>query len=237
VVASSVAFERNPWREFIAGGRGRPPRFLYVLLVTLAFGCVADSVATLRPLAARLRLDPAIWEGAELWRLVTYGLVGHGGIGPWTLLQLVLVYWLGMEMCVWMRARRAQTILIGGIAISGAVAAACQFASDVVGGPRCDADPFWLLQGQNVVVAVGIAAFAARNRHSTVSHTPYLLGLPLPTRWLVPIQLLIAAGGALSTHDLGGFAGIVTATAWGWSASTRRWGPRGPGSVRAEAGP
>lgn len=197
-----------------------------VLLGGLALGCVADAVGTLRPVVEHLRLDPAVWEGGELWRLVTYGLVGQGGISPWTIIQLVLVYWLGLQMVNWMRARRAQTILVGGVAISGVVAAVVQFASDAFGGPSCEYAPFWLMQGQNVVIAVGLAAFAARNRYSTVSRTPYMFGLPLPTKWLVPLQLVLALGGALNTGDLGGFVGIVTATVWGWTASSRRWSRR-----------
>jgi hypothetical protein len=221
-----LAYERDPWREVISGGLGRAPTFLVALLVSLAAGCVADSLASARPFVEHLRLDPAVWEGGELWRLVTYGLVGHGGIGPWTIIQLVLVYWLGLQMVLWMRARRAQTILIGGVAISGVMAAVVQFASDALGGPSCEYAPFWLMQGQNVVIAVGLAAFAARNRYSTVSHAPLLFGLPIPTKWLVPLQLVLAAGGALNTGDLGGFVGIVTATVWGWTASSRRWSKR-----------
>lgn len=202
-------------------GLGKPPLFLKLLLVSLSIGCLADVMGPLRPWVDSLRLDPAAWERGEVWRMVTYGLFGRGGISAWVILQLVLVTWLVQQLVVWVRVRRARTILLGGIAVAGVSAALAQAASNQFGGPSCDYAPFWLMQGQNVVIAIGLSAFAASNRHSTVSHTPYVFGLPIPTKWLVPLQLLMTLGGALSTGDLGGFVGIVVATAWGWTAVSR----------------
>ena len=215
-----MAFRRNPWQEVLAG-LGNPPTFLKLLLVSLSIGCLADVMAPLRPWVDYLRLDPAAWERGEVWRIVTYGFVGRGGISAWVILQLVLVTWLVQQLVVWVRLRRARTILLGGIAVAGVSAALAQAASNQFGGPSCDFAPFWLMQGQNVIIAIGLAAFCASNRHSTVSHTPYVYGLPIPTKWLVPLQLLMALGGALSTGDVGGFVGIAAATAWGWTACRR----------------
>ncbi len=216
-----LAFRRNPWREVLEG-LGEPPPFLKLLLVGLSVGCVADVVEPLRPVVELLRLGPAVWERGEMWRLVTYGLFGRGGITPWVIVQLVLVYWLVQQRVVWVGARRARTFVLGGIAVAGVTAALAQAVSDQLGGPSSAWSPFWLMQGQNVIIAMGLAAFAASNRFSTISHTPYVFGLPIPTRWLVPLQLLMAVGAALSTGDLGGFVGIVAATAWGWTAASRR---------------
>ncbi|MBV1862610.1 MAG: hypothetical protein KUG77_29585 [Nannocystaceae bacterium] len=219
-VHTVVVFKRNPWQEVLAG-LGEPPRFLKLLLLALSVGCLADAAEPLRPWVAWLRLDPAAWERGEVWRMVTYGLFGRGGISAWVVLQLVLVYWLVQQLVVWVRVRRARTILLGGVAVAGVTAALAQAASNQLGGPSCRYAPFWLMQGQNVILAIGLAAFAANNRHSTVSHTPYVFGLPIPTKWLVPLHLLMTLGGALSTGDLGGFVGIVAATAWGWRVAPR----------------
>ncbi|MGH1344252.1 MAG: hypothetical protein ACRBN8_22020 [Nannocystales bacterium] len=202
-------------------GLGTPPPFLKVLLLGLSVGCFCDAVEPLRPWVEWLRLDPAAWERGEVWRMVTYGLFGRGGISAWVVLQLVLVYWLVQQLVVWVRPRRARTILLGGVAVAGVTAALAQAGSNQFGGPSCSYAPFWLMQGQNVILAIGLAAFASSNRYSTVSHTPYVFGLPIPTKWLVPLQLLMTLGGALSTGDLGGFVGIVAATAWGWTAVSR----------------
>ncbi len=215
-----MAFRRNPWQEVISG-LGEPPGFLKLVLAGLAFGCVADVVEPLRPVVELLRLSPAVWEEGQLWRMVTYGFVGHGGISAWSIVQLVLAYWLCMQLLTWMGLRRSRTILLGGVATAGVAAAFAQAGSELVGGPSCPY-PFWLVQGQHVIIAIGIAAFAANNRYSTVSHTPYVFGLPIPTKWLVPLQLLMALGGALGTGDVGGFVGVVAASVWGWTSATRR---------------
>ncbi|MCR9164008.1 MAG: hypothetical protein ACE37F_02110 [Nannocystaceae bacterium] len=212
-----MVFRRNPWEEVIAG-LGTAPVAVKVLVGGLAFGCVADTLEPLRPIAELLRLSPAVWEAGQVWRLVTYGLVGRGGISPWSIVQLVFVYWLLMQLVTWVGEKRARTIILGGIVVSGIAAAFAQAMSDQFGGPSCPAAPFWLMQGQNVIASVGIAAFAATNRYSTVTHTPYVFGMALPTRWLVPLQLLMAFGGVFSTGDVGGFVGVLVATAWGWTA-------------------
>ncbi len=220
-VHTAVVFKRNPWQEVLSG-LGEPPPFLKLLLLALSVGCLADAVEPLRAWVEWLRLDPAAWERGEVWRMVTYGVFGRGGISAWVVLQLVLVYWLVQQLVVWVGVRRARTTLLGGVAVAGVTAALAQAASNQFGGPSCSYAPFWLMQGQNVILAIGLAAFAANNRYSTVSHTPYVFGLPIPTKFLVPLQLLMTLGGALNTGDLGGFVGIVAATAWGWTAVSRR---------------
>jgi hypothetical protein len=212
-----VAFRRNPWEEVIEG-LGTAPLPVKALVGALAFGCLADAIEPLRPIVDLLRLSPAVWEDGHVWRLVTYGFAGHGGISAWSVVQLVFVYWIVMQLVTWVRLKRARTIVVGGVVVSGLAAAFAQAAADQFGGPSCPYAPFWLLQGQNVIAAIGIAAFAATNRYSTVSHTPYLFGMALPTRWLVPLQLLMALGGVLSTGDVGGFVGVLVATGWGWTA-------------------
>lgn len=210
-------FERNPLREIFAGGRGMPPRPLLWLLASLSVGCLADAFVELRPIADLFRLEPAVWERGQVWRIVTYGLVGEGGISAWPLFQLLLVYWFGMELCAHLGVRRVRNLLLGGIALSGAAAVVAQLAA----GPG-RVEPFMMMQGQSVVLAICIPAFATVNRWSTVAHTPYLFGLPIPTRWLVPLQLLSALALFAATRDTGGFVGILVATAWAIRATSRR---------------
>jgi hypothetical protein len=220
-VGWGVAFSRNPWREVI-DGLGTPPPVIQGLMITLALGCVADMFHPLQPVMALLRLDPAVYEAGQLWRLVTYGLVGTGGIGAWSIVQLVLVYWLTMQLVTWIGLRRTQTMLLGGIAVSGLAAVGAHAGAELLGAPPC-AYPFGLMQGQSIVIAIGLAGFSAANRYSTVRHTPYVYGLPIPTKWLVPLQLMLAFAGAVATNDVGSFVGIATASAWGWRGmSTQR---------------
>jgi hypothetical protein len=191
-----------------------------VLLVGLAAGVVVDSVVELRPVIDLLRLSPAVWERGHIWRVVTYGFVGTGPISAWSLVELVLVYWCAMELLVLLGLARTRTLILGGVAIAGLAAVAGQALSDAVDGPAC-VSPFWMMQGQHIILAIALPVFATRNRWSTVAHTPYLLGLPIPTRWLVPLQLLAALGAFATTRDFGGFIGIAAATIWGLRFNAR----------------
>jgi hypothetical protein len=51
-----------------------------------------------------------------------------------------------------------------------------------------------------------------------------MMGLPIPSRWLVPILLLVATASFVATRDLGGFVGVTVALSWGVRMSRR---PRG----------
>lgn len=210
---------RDPWQELIEGSRGPPPTFLSVLVVCLTAGCIASLFVEIRPWLEILRLTPAVWEHGELWRLVTYGFVGSQGLGPTTVLQLACVYWFGLELCVLLGAGRARALVFSAIVGCGIVASIAQFAWEMLGGPRGGA-PFRMMQGQHVVLAACVAAFAARNRHATLSRLRLLFGLTIPSRWLVPLQLGWALIELGLTRDFGGFVGIVAATAWGWRSAS-----------------
>lgn len=207
-------FQRSPLRELAASARGRPPRFLAALLATLAIGLLADAFFELQPLVAWLRLDAAVWEQGQLWRLVTFGLVGEGGVGLWSVVQLALVYWFAMELCVFIGERRTQVLLVGGIAIAGVTAATVEFLWQVAGGQGSDF-AFAMVQGQRTVLAILLPAFAVRHRHSVLVETHLLFGMPVPTKWLIPMQLIGALASFAALRDVGGFAGVLAATWWG----------------------
>lgn len=182
-------------------------------MATLAAGVLADSLFELEPLIARLRLSTEAWRSGQVWRVVTYGLVGSGPLSMWSVFQLVLVYWSVMEVVTLLGERATRVLMLGGIVVAGASALFAHAITESVGGPS-SAYPFWMMQGQAVVLALALPAFAARNRHSTVAHTPFLFGLPIPTRWLVPLQIVAALAAFTSTRDFGGFVGIMVAITW-----------------------
>ena len=68
-------------------------------------------------------------------------------------------------------------------------------------------------------IAVESAQHAAVTYHSTrrgYHYLPkFLFGLPIPTRWFVPLQVAVAVLGFAATADLGGMVGLLAATAWG----------------------
>lgn len=207
---------RDPWRELVDGLGSSPPRWLIALMGVLVAGLVGQYLDALAPYVAALRLAPEVWEDGQLWRLVTYALMGSGSLSLWGLSTLVLLYWLLIDTLRVLGRARLRAMMLGGVLAASVGATVAQFASDQVGGPGCDWGPFWMMQGQTVLIAVLVASFAARNRGSTLSHVTLMLGLRIPSRWLVPIQLIGAAIGLVTTGDLGGFIGIATASYWGW---------------------
>lgn len=217
----AVVFQRSPWRESISGGRGTPPTFLVLLLAGLAMGMLADAFVELHSVVAWLRLHPRVWEDGQLWRVVTFGLVGAGGLSLRGLLQLVLVHWFTLELCVLLGVRRTKVLLAGGIVITGMSAATVQFTWEALGGVRHPAI-FHMIQGQHAVLALVVAAFASANPHATLVGTRMFFGMPLPTKWLIPLQLFIALATFAAARDVGGFAGVLVATLVGAGATRAR---------------
>jgi hypothetical protein len=210
-----MARQRDPWAELISGSHGPAPRFLLVVVCLLLAGCIANLFEETRPWVALARLSPAVWEQAETWRLVTFGFVGAGALGPTTVLQIACIFWLGSEICTSIGPQRARILLIGAVFGGGLAATGGQVLGELGGLPRC-AEPFEMMQGQRIVLAVSVAAFAAGNRQVNVTRLRLLYGLAIPSRWLIPLQLGWALIELGLTRDFGGFVGLAVGTLMGW---------------------
>lgn len=206
-------FDRDPWREIISGARGKPPRFVVLLLAALAIGMIGESFFELHPLLAWLRLDASVWEKGQLWRVVTYGFVGQGALGLWSVIQLVAIWWFIVELCVAMGVARVRVLVLGGVVIAGLTAVVVQLAWEAATGTRNDFS-FAMMQGQRIIVSIVVPAFATRHRYTMVS-SPLLFGLPMPSRWLIGLQLFFALTTFAALRDVGGLAGVLAATLWG----------------------
>jgi hypothetical protein len=217
-------FRRDPWSELIAGGRGRPPRLLVGWLVLLAVGIVVDGIPELAEMLDPLRLSTRVWTSGQPWRLVTYGFVGVGGLSLWAAFQLLALYWFSMELVAFLGLARTRNLIVGGLVVAGTAGSMVQWLSDLLGGPGCPWAELWMVQGQSVGLTIVMAAFATHARWTTVSNTTLMMGLPIPSRWLVPILLLVATASFVATRDLGGFVGVTVALSWGVRMSRR---PRG----------
>ena len=212
--------QRDPWAELVSGKLGSAPRFLTTVVLFLAAGCIACLFEEARPWVALARLTPAVWESGQTWRVVSFGFVGDGPLGPTTVIQIACFYWLALELCRSVGVRRARVVLLAGVVVSGLVATIAQMAIEQAGLPRCAA-PFEMMQGQRTLLAISVAGFAAGNRHVAVTRLRLLYGLAIPSRWLIPLQLGWALIELGLTRDVGGFVGLVVATLTGW------WGARG----------
>ncbi len=212
-------------------GLGGPaPRDLLALLALLF---VTFSLQFLAPEVVRpLLLSSDAWRRLWLWQLGTYAGIGYGPPSLWFLLELLMVFWFGRDAYLQLGRRRFWRLLAG----SAVAAAATAVVVDLGRALATGLEGSWLfplMQGQRMVLAILIAAFATINRDATV----YLFFvLPVVARWflwLAPLFAFIgflqmpAAGGP---RDLPGLAGICTAVAVTHLALTR--GGRRRGGLR-----
>jgi hypothetical protein len=213
-------------------GLGGPaPRDLLALLALL-FATFTVQALTGGPggggLLNPLLLSSAAWRGAWLWQVATYPVIGYGPPSLWFLLELLMVFWFGRDTYVQLGRRRFWRLLAGSTLAAGAAAVIVDLGRAFLTGLD-GTYLFPLMQGQRVVLAVLIAAFATLNRDATV----YLfLVLPVVARWFLWLAPLIAFIGFLQApvggpRDLPGFAGICAAVALTYLALTRRGRRRG----------
>jgi len=198
---------RNPQRFSLGGigGGARPPRDLVVLLVVLFVTYSLQFFASTAPLVALLRLTPAILQGF-VWQIATYPFIGGGPVSVWFLVALLVVYWFGRDVFYGL-GRKHFWRLFAWATIGGGLVAVVVYLLQALSGAS-PFIPFVLMQGQQVVAAVFIAAFATANRRAVI----YLFFvLPIEARWFLGIEILLAFLGFLSTHDLPGFLGISAA--------------------------
>ena len=195
---------------------GRPPADVIALLVVLFVTYALQFFAATRIVPALLQLSPAVWQAGFVWQLATYAIAGYGPPSPWFLLELLVVYWFARDVRSLLgRGRFWRLVAIG--AVGAAVAAiAVQLA---VGA--ADTLPFQLMQGQRVLLALLLAAFAMLAGEATI-----LLFFVLPVKaklmvWLGPLLGFVAY---LATKDLAGFGGICAATLIAVAMTS----PRGP---------
>lgn len=197
------------------GRPGRPPADLIALLAVLFVTYALQFFASTRIVPALLQLSPAVWRAGFLWQLATYAFSGYGPPSPWFLLELLVVYWFARDVRGLLGRGRFWRLLLLGATGAAAAAVAVQLA---VGGVH--PLPFQLMQGQRVLLALLLAAFAMLAGEATI-----LLFFVLPVKaklfvWLGPLLGFVAF---LATKDLAGLVGICAAT--GLAAATTS--PRG----------
>ncbi len=188
---------------------GAPAPDVIALLVVLFTTWVLQFFAATAIVPALLRLTPAVWRAGFLWQPVTYPFVGSGPASPWILLELLIVLWFGQDVRARLGRRGFWMLLATGAVVAAAVAVLAQLALGLAGSGEAPF-PFQLMQGQRMVLAILVAAFATLYGDATVL---LFFVVPLPARWLVWIEVALAFVGFLAVKDLAGFAGICAAVA------------------------
>ena len=209
------------------GLAGPPPRDVVVLIATVFVTWSMQFFAGPDLLVELLRLTPAVFRGF-IWQLVTYPFVGVGGASLWILLELLILYWFAKDV-FWRLGRRRfwRTLVIAAVAAS-LLAVLVQLVMLAVGGIGPSA--FALIQGQRMLLAIVIAAFATLFGEATIL---LFFVLPIRARWFLWLEVLFAFVAFLGSgdprfgapKDLAGFVGICTAVA----ATYLLLSPGGPG--------
>jgi hypothetical protein len=218
---------------FGLGSNAPVPRDLIAVLAALFATFSLQFFASTAIVPALLRLGPAVL-GGFVWQLVTYPFVGWGRSGFWFLLELLILFWFGRDV-FWRLGRRRFWLLVARAAIGAAVVAlAVQLLQAGIGGGVPGPGAFQLMQGQRILMAIVIAAFATLWGEATIL---LFFVLPLKARWFLWLEVLFAFIGFLESKDLAGFAGICAAVVLTFTALQR--GGRGGGlrtwRKRAEA--
>jgi hypothetical protein len=203
---------RGYGRVTLGGGGGGlggfawpPPRDLAVILATLFVTFSLQFFETTRIVPELLRLTPLVWRAGFIWQLVTYPFVGFGGPSFWIVIELLILYMFGRDAYLGLGRKHFWRLVLITSALAGALALAVQAA---VSGNEILPVYFPLMQGQRMLLAILIAAFATANRRATIL---LFFVLPIEARWFLGLEILFAFIGFLGTHDLGGFLGICAA--------------------------
>ena len=185
---------------------GPPPSDVIALVAVVFVTFSMQFFATTAPLVAALRLTPLVFAG-WLWQLVTYPFAGAGGASLWILLDLLVLFWFARDVFWALGRRRFWRTLV----VSTAVGAFAACLINLLGGGGLV--PFVLMQGQRMLIAVLIAAFATRFGDATIL---LFFVLPIQARWFIGIEIAFAFIGFLGSRDFAGFAGICVAIGVAW---------------------
>jgi hypothetical protein len=183
------------------------PRDLIAILATLFATFSLQFFASTEIIPAVLRLTPAVFRGF-IWQIATYPFIGWGGAGLWFLLELLILFWFGRDV-FWRLGRQRFWLLLVRAALGAAiVAVVVQFVQGLTGTGASGMAAFQLMQGQRVLMAIVIAAFATLWGEATIL---LFFVLPLKARWFLWLEILFAFIGFLDSKDFAGFCGICAA--------------------------
>jgi len=190
------------------GGSGLPvPKDLIGILVALfaTFSLQFFEGAAIIP--ALFRLTPAVFRGF-VWQIVTYPAIGWGASGLWFLVELLILFWFGRDV-FWRLGRQRFWLLVVRAAIGAAlVAVVVQLLQGLAGAGATGFAAFQLMQGQRILLAIVIAAFATLWGEATIL---LFFVLPIKARWFLWLEILFAFIGFLESKDFAGFCGVSAA--------------------------
>ena len=178
------------------GLSGTPPVDLLVLLGVLIVTFVLRFFASTQLIPRVLELTPLVWMRGWVWQLATYPFIGYGSPGIGFLIELLNLYMFGKDVFFGLYRRHFWQLILFA-SVGAAVVAAGLHAVLALTGGMAGPGAFSILQGQRMLLAIFIAAFATAHRDATV----YLFFfLQIPARWLFVVEGLFALMAFLATH-------------------------------------
>lgn len=202
---------RAPDMGGFVGGPPAPRPLLYLLgFIFVTFSL--QFFATTQPFVALLRLTPAVWKAGFVWQLLTYAFVGFGKPSFWFLFQLLMLFFFGRDVYYALGPRRFWRLLAIGAGTASGVAVLVEILAASQGWFP-ERLTFILIQGQQILLVILVAAFAVLRRDAVI----YLMFvLPVKARWFLPLEILLAFMGFLWSKDLSGFLGLSAAVGMTW---------------------
>jgi hypothetical protein len=189
------------------GLSGPPPRDVLILVGVLLVTFVLRFFESTRIVPLLLQLNPQVWQRGFVWELATYPFVGYGVPGLGFLIELFILYIFGKDVFFGLYRRHFWRLILWA-GIGSALVAVAVHALLTVTGAMAIPDPFTIMQGQRILLAIFIAAFATAHRDATV----YLFFfLQIPAKWMFLVEFLFALMAFLGSRDLPGFLGICAA--------------------------
>lgn len=197
------------------------PRALLVLVGVIFCTFVFQFFESTQTLLQPLRLNELAWRAGQAWRVVTYGFVGFGSPSLWFILQLAVLFWFGRDVLRALGKRTFWQLMVAGVVVAAVVALAVDALMSAEGWFPARL-PFILIQGQQILLALLVAAFAVLYGNATIL---LMFVLPVQARWFLPLEILLGFLGFLWSKDLGGFLGLSATVllTWWWLSGN---GPR-----------
>ncbi len=189
-------------------GLGGPaPRDLLILIGVLFVTFALQFFESTAILPTALRLTPLVWQGGWVWQIATYPFIGFGSPGIWFLLELLFLYMFGRDVYFGLYRRHFWRLILF-VSMAAALVAVAVHALLTLTGAMETPAPFVIMQGQRMLMAIFIAAFATAHKDATI----YLFFiLPIRARWFLGLEIVFAFMAFLGTRDLPGFLAICAA--------------------------
>ncbi len=208
---------------------GPPPRDIMALMVVLFVNYSLSFFSGLRALPEILQLTPNVWRKGFFWQLATYPFAGDfdfvtlrvfGQIASsplWFLFSLLMIYWFGSPVFRYLGRRKFWILVAWAAGAASVSATAAHFLLSQIGWANAYA--FNLMQGQRILAAIFAAGYAVGYGNNTIL---VMFVVPIKARWFLPMTLLFAFTGFLTTKDFAGFLGICVAAGMVYHALTGR---------------